>query len=89
MTASKVPSRTPDKCGFDILNCPSPEGIFVVHTPITSPIYPRIQAKNHNQVTFFFLSFLMLGALGIAVTVLMPPVQADPYQPSGDQGGGG
>jgi hypothetical protein len=50
MTASKVPSRTPDKCGFDILNCPSPEGIFVVHTPITSPIYPRIQVQEDRQV---------------------------------------
>jgi hypothetical protein len=37
--------------------------------------------KNHNRVVFFFLSLLMLGALGVAVAVLVPPAEAEASQP--------
>jgi CHASE2 domain-containing sensor protein len=35
-------------------------------------------AKNHNRANFFFWSLLMLGALGVAVAVLVPPAEPEP-----------
>jgi hypothetical protein len=67
-------------CDF-MQNLPLIFAAFLAYWVICALVGANIAgAKNHNRVNFFLWSLLMLGALGVAVAILVPPAEPEPRE---------